>query len=521
MREVLAVATLLLAIAVAAYGWYVLHGGFYGDDWGNADAYRFAHPPRYWTAVRSEAALLGGRPVLAVLLFVPHAVFGVHPAAQLALGVAIAVATSLCFFVLLRLLRLGTLDAAAIAALALLFPWADSAELWPTASINTAAVFFFFLGLIVAILGLRHGGRGGAAIHAGAAVLYLLSVLTYEVAGAAAALAGLVYLRRAPLRRALPRWAVDVVTVISGLTYSLLRTSAVRYVATVHNRVTDVGAMTRQSLRLLASALVPADTIPHIRMAIVGAAALLLASIIVRVIRKRATAHSRLWLRVAIVSGIAIGTAYFMFLGSGLHPLDPATGTRVNVFARFAYSSLVYALVAGLAGMMTEGQGRRGVGARALTLAAVVAIAFGYGIRLHADESAWVRASRLQKELLAATDGRFPHLDRGTTLATFDFPAEVSPGAPIFVATWDLTGALQIERRDPTLHAYPVYQRVQLRCDARQLVIRLPGSRGSAAADYGKLYFLDVPTRRAARISDAGSCRRDASRFRPGAWFAS
>jgi hypothetical protein len=50
--------------------------------------------------------------------------------------------------------------------------------------------------------------------------------------------------------------------------------------------------------------------------------------------------------------------------------------------------------------------------------------------------------------------------------------------------------------------------------------IHLPGSRGTATGDYGKVMFFDVARRRAARISDASGCERAMTRFHPGAYFA-
>jgi hypothetical protein len=513
-RELFAAASVLFAVGVSAYGWYVLNGGLYGDDWGNFAEYRFSHAPRYLTAVHSQVVNLGGRPILAALLPVPSALFGLHPSLHIAFGVLLVVVTSLCFYVLLRVLDFERLDAAAMAALALIFPWADAIELWPTASVNTVAVIFFLVGLLVALRGLNRPGRAGVAMHAAAALLYLMSVLTYEVAGAAAMLAGLLYLRRATPRRALLRWGVDVVVVTAGLTYSLIRTSPVRHVGTLEQRIADVPQMARQSLALFASALVPLGKADHVLRPIV--VVVVVAFVVVVVARVWRGKDESRWLFVGLGSTVAIAAAYFMFLGSGLLPLDPATGTRTNVFARFGYAALVYAVVAAATQLVV----RTRQAAKLTTLAVVALIAVGYSIRLAHDESAWARASRLQGNVLDAINDEFRHLQPGTTLATFDFPAEVAPGAPVFVATWDLTGAVRVERHDPTLNAFPIYATVTVRCQANQIVIHLPGSRGTATADYSKLFFLDVATGRTARVTSASSCTRALTRFAPGAYFA-
>jgi hypothetical protein len=201
-----------------------------------------------------------------------------------------------------------------------------------------------------------------------------------------------------------------------------------------------------------------------------------------------------------------------MFLGSGLHPLDPDAGSRTNVFARFPYAGLVFALVAAAVALVVR---RRAV-ARPLTLALVAAIAVGYAVRLASDESRWAKAGRLQHRVMAAIDYRFPRLAAGTTILTFGAPAEVAPGAPIFVATWDLSGALEIARGDHSLHAFPIYQSVALRCRVGYVFIHLPGSRGTATPSYGRLFFLDVNTWRFARIRSREACTQALGRFRPG-----
>jgi hypothetical protein len=511
---VVSAAGVLLLAGAAAYGWYVANGGLYGDDWGNIDTYRFGDAPRFLSDVHLQAVSLGGRPLLALFLPVPPALFGLHSSLYIAFGVLLVVATSLSFYVLLRVLDLGRIEAAAISVLALLFPWADAIELWPTASINTIAVLFFFVGLVVALLGLKRRGRSAVVWHGVAALFYLCSVLTYEVAGCAAVLAGFLYLGRAPHAEVFRRWVVDVVVVIASLTYSLIRTGPVRHVGSLHERIADLRGMSRDALALFGSSVVPIGSHERrIRELVIVLAALLVGVLLVRA---RRGMGDRVWLYFGAGCVVAIVAAYFMFLGSGLRPLQPATGTRTNVFARFAYAGLVYALVAAA----TQIAVRKRSTARLITLAVVALIVLGYCVRLARDESGWVRAGRLQNTELAAINAGFPHLSSGSTVATFDFPAEVSPGAPVFVATWDLTGAVRLEHRDPKLQAFPIYQSVTVRCGPRDVVIQLPGSRGTAIASYRKLFFLDATTRRRARISSPSRCARALTQFKPGPYFA-
>jgi hypothetical protein len=507
-RNLLWATILLLATGAAAFGWFVDHGGFYSDDWATAATYHFAHAPRFWHSVATEAHTLGGRPVLAALLPLPHAIFGVHPALHIAFGVVLVVATCVCFFALLMLLGLESLDAFAIAVLALLFPWADSIELWPTASLNTVAVLFFFAGLIVALHGLDQAESGGLALHSLAAALYLLSVLTYEVAGAAAILAGALYLRRTTLRRALQFWAIDALVVLGGLSFSLVRTRTVRHVASLHARAADLPHMTRDAIALAESALLPfGRRTDAVHVLVVVVVAIALAVPVVRAARGLRD-RSSMWLPYGAGAIVAIAAACFMFLGSTLHPLDPATSNRTNVFARFPYALLVYAVVAASAQWIAPAR-RAG---RIATLALVGLIGAGYAVHLGRDESSWTKAARLQRTALSA----IPPLAPGTTVVTFGFPALVEPGAPIFYANWDYRSAVQLRQHDKRLNVVPVYVTVRLRCRPRRLIVQLPGSRGTAVARYGPLLFLDVPTGRRRRIASVEGCASALRQFRPG-----
>jgi len=508
--EALAVPGLLAAAAAAAFGWYVLHGGFYSDDWGNAAGYRLARSPRYPEAVRSLWHELGGRPLLAALLPLPHAAFGLHPGLHLALAAALAACTSLGCYLALRALGLERVDATAIALLGLLFPWADAIELWPTASVNTVAVILLFAGLGQALRGLALRGRAAVAVHAAAALCYLLSVLTYEATGAAALLAGLLYLGRAPARRALALWAADAAAVCAGLGFALVRTSPVRHVASLHERAADVPRTAREALDLGAASLVPAGDLGPGGTAAALAAVAALAGLVAW---RTAPGHAaRRWLAVGAGCAVAVAASYVAFLGSFLHPLDAGTGSRVNLLARFAYAGLAYAVLAAAARLAVPSE--RAARLVALGLAGLVAA--GYAVRLARDERAWARAAERQREVLSSIDLGLPRLPPGALLAAFGVPASVPPGAPVFQADWDLTGALRIARGDPALRAVPVYEGVAVRCGADGVALRLRGSRGAAAARYGGVVFFDVPTGRRTRIAGRRACARALAAYLPG-----
>jgi hypothetical protein len=512
--EVTGAASLLALVGLLAYGRFVIDGGFYSDDWANAANYHFAESPRYFTSVSDLHQVLGGRPLLAVLLPVPHALLGLHPSLHLALAVVLGVATSLCLFVLLRTLEMPALHAWAISALALLFPWSDSLRLWSTASLNTVAVCLFLIGLTVALRGLEREGRGALVMHASADLLYLLSVLTYEVTAAATLLAGLLYLGRAPRARVLRAWAADVLVVGAALLYSLTTTVSSRHVGSISERLSDLPDFAREGLLLLAAAIEPYGSMGRAAQGLV----LLLAAAIVgaTLLRLRGDREGeedtvlRFWSRWLAIASIGIVAAYFMFLGSHLEPRDPGIDNRINVFAGLAVCVFVYALIACGCRLLI----RSGRAAAVATVVAAAVVSVGYLARVADDESDWRAATQRQRQLLDRVGEM--RLPPGQTVLTFGFPAQAAPGVPIFAKSWDLGGALQLELGDSGLRAYPVYQGVRLRCEADGLRVDGGGGYGSARVEYGALDFLDVRSGRRTQIAGRAACTRALRRFQPG-----
>jgi hypothetical protein len=504
VAETLLVALFLAGVATAVFAAHVRRGSFYSDDWANAAYYRLADPPGYWSSVGHLQKELGGRPLSALLLPIPYAVFGLHAAPHLALAVALGVATSLCFYVLLRTLSLAPLHAGAVATLALLFPWADSVRLWPTASINTLSVCFFLIGLTVAIRALDSHGTAALARHGTAVALYVASVLTYEATGGAAMLAGALYLRARDRAGALRRWAADVFAVGGALVYSLTTTVAARHVGSLAERVHDLRTFGRESVLLFASALVPVGRTDALEKGLgVTAVAAALGIVAVRRVLRSDDRELRFWLWVVGAAIVAIGAAEFMFLGSLLHPLSPGKDNRANIFAALGYCLLTYAVVSGATHLVA-----RRTAAVALATIVVAAIAIAYGFRANADASAWTHATRLQRDVVRAITATGVRLSHSDAVFTFGAPADVKAGVPVFDRSWDLAGALRLRTGDRALRAFPVFQGVVVRCVRRGVRVAGPGSYGAEFARYGPAVFVDVPVRKATRPQTERQCHK-------------
>ncbi|HEU5373287.1 MAG TPA: hypothetical protein VFU51_12935 [Gaiellaceae bacterium] len=498
-REGAACLGVLIVLTLVTFLPHLVNGGFYSDDWSiGADAH--FEKPTYFGAVRKTFHVTGGRPVLAALFPLPHVLFPQSPTAQIAIGVALAIVTCLCFFVLLRMLGLRTVSATIVASLALVFPWADSVRLWPTASITTVAVAFCFLGVIAALAAFGRSGRRSILLHAVSVILYAASILAYQTAGLAELLLVVVYVAHAPLRSALRRWGVDVVVIVAALGWSANATRHVRHVASPHQMLSDVPAFVHQGVVLFADALLAfpgADAHPVLEAAVLVIVVLGLAAALVRA--RRGERAERQWLLVAAASVVLLVVADVILLGSFLHPLDHGIDNRANLLATYAYAPLVYACVMVLASLIRHPR------ASAIGVACVCVIGVGWVLRVRSDERHWERSAALQKTTLAAIARELPVLPRHSSIVAVSFPGQTAPEVPVFDETWDLSGALELKRNDRSLEAFPVFSDGTLSCRPRALVAVAPGSFGRQEIPYGSLYFVSSDDH--ARIRSRGECR--------------
>jgi len=517
---------LLLALAAAAFGSHVVHGGFYSDDWAISE---LETQRGYWGSVDALFDVLGSKPVLAVLLPVPHALFGSTTELHLALAAVLSVLTSASFYLLLRTLGLEHRHAGPIAALSLLFPWADSTRLWATASINNVAVILYLLGVVTALRGLAHSGHRSVLMHAGAVTLYVLSVLTYELAAVAALASVLLYRYRSSWRRALTRWAADVLAIGAALAYTAATT--VKHVAPLDDQVVNAAKMARGAASLVAAAFLPVGDPPRL---VVGLALLLLVATAALVVRRGdaddpAVAELRRWLLVAAAAVGGTAAAYAMLVpAASFTPLLPGLENRINLLAAPAIVTLVYALlmIAALLAFRRVRPWRRW--SLYAATAATVLLAVGYAVRLADDEDAWEHAAKEQQRVLAVMHEAVPQPPAGGTIYTFGQLGEAGPRVPVFYATWDLTSAARLLWRDFELDAYPAFQRARFACRRRGVLPqRLPTPYGDLdprdnsadpAVPYGDAVFVDIRTRSHEVIDDRSECLAAIRRFRPGAF---
>jgi hypothetical protein len=503
--EAAACAAALAALALLVYGPHIWHGGFYWDDWQLAARVRW--PPPGQGVVNPE--VLAYRPLLALLLPVPAQVLGLHPWAHITLALVLGLASATALFALARRVGLDRLTAGIAAALMLVFPWADSMNIWPTAGLNWLGVLLFELGALVAIAGLRAPIRARRfTLALASAALYLAAILTYEIAAVAILLAVGLYARTAGWRPALRRWPLDVLVVLGGAGF--VRANTARSVQTLGGMWEHAKTIGDQALTLLARALEPWGSPP--RGIVLGVAALIVGAGLVAWRRGDAVAGRRL---AVVAAGIvAVLAAYATLVPADAHyePLGPGIENRTNLLAAPAYALLVAGTLA-LAAHLAAGAARRPRAAPAvLALLAVVAGA-GYAVKTRGDANDWDRASSEQHRVLDAVKAAVPDPPPRAVIYTAGAPVVIAPGVPVFAVSWDLKGAVRLLYDRFEVRGYPIRAGVHFECAADQLTLSRHGLADPGRSSYGLAILVDVPTATATRIDSRAACRRADARL--------
>ena len=517
------------AVAAGVVAWWavlavrqIADGGFYSDDFGVQWDW---DQSGYGGAVDAQFDALGSKPLLAIALPAPYALFGADPTGHHVLAVALTLASAVAFYFVLRELRFEPRDAAPVALLALMFPWASGIRLWPTGSLNNLAVLLLFAGLLVALRGLQLEGVRRYLVHAGASILLAASVLTYDATAVVAAMVWPSYAWRQGWRRAVPLALMDLAAVGAAAAYTASSTN--KNVADLGDQLAHVPDILSGGAELVAASLVPASAPADLAPALTAAVlALALGVLALAALRRRARADAEgtpsgpNWAAVAAVAVAALLLCWAIYLPQAFYtPTFRGLEDRVNVLALYPAAVLVWAILRAAGGLL----GRDGY---LVSAAAAAAILIGYGIHDTRQERDWARAAELQEPVLAAVE-RAPAPD-GALVLVFGQPGETAPGVPVFNASWDLHPAAMLHTDRP-MHTYPVFEGARLKCAADSLTMErlptplywviFPGQRGTDRTQpYGNVVFVDVASGRSALIGSREQCERGLEDFRPGAF---
>ncbi|MGH9281428.1 MAG: hypothetical protein ACRD0S_00670, partial [Acidimicrobiales bacterium] len=187
----------------------------------------------------------------------------------------------------------------------------------------------------------------------------------------------------------------------------------------------------------------------------------------------------------------------------------------VNSLASIGIVLSIYA-VAAMAATLTLAPLRRARPLAPLVAFGVAAAVLGAGYigRVADDRADWRAAARAQEQTLRVLRAELPSPEPRSVIWTFGQVDWQAPGVPVFAATWDLNGAVQLLYDDPTLSGYPAHPSTRFDCGAAGVALQPAG--GGPAFPYGGVYFVDIPTGAVDLITDADDCRTATARFRPG-----
>jgi hypothetical protein len=496
---------------------HVLHGGFYSDDWWNAAStlYRPGGTNLANAFDFYAEKLTLGRPVIDLLLPLRFIVFETHVKLVLVASVGLAVLAAMLTYAILRVLSVPWQHSLLLAALTIVYPWFDSTRVWDAANIQTVAIVFAAAGFWLALIGLS---RRSWALHLGAALLYLLSVLTYEVTAPVIAAAGIVYVARCGWRRGRGPWAADLAVVAAAAVWNGIHTP--KSISGPAGALDHLLEMVPRGGELLARSLSPLGSHPHTTLVLLVLAAILGiglgAYLLVPTLRSPGWGLGN-WLLLAAAGLLvaALGWAIFIPAHPYYTPSIFGVTNRVNGVAGFGLILVVYAAFGVIGSLIGELAGRRSAVTLAVTLGLGVSLGAAYVHVLERHIGLWRDAYEMELAGLNGLREIFPRLPHGTTLFVSGYPANVTPGVPIFATTWDLRGAVQVTYADYTVRAYPVTEEVEFRCRARGMVPS-GGEEVEPLAPYGTARLVDLETGRHLTPRDRSQCLAARPRFEPG-----
>lgn len=490
-------------------------GGLYGDDWLSRSR-RLEYGLEEMLITRFLEDPIGHRALQFPYLIGVDAVFARSTTLQMLWTVLTAGLLGVLVTILLRRFGVPAWAAACTAALGVIFPYATITKIWIGAHSVHVSISLAIVGLLVALRGLERPGRGARiAHHAGALVLFWMSLSLYELALPVICAGGILYFvaSRRALGAAL-RWAADLALV--GAWYLAIRSTTLIDPAPDFALFDRLGTIFVDGTRNLAGAFVPflaAETdaagAPLYSGAHFSAAAGLLAFglVVALAIGLVATGRLRGW-GVGILIALAAGFAGWLAIVPSVEYYRPlpfdAPALRINALAAFGLAGVVVAC-AGAAGAAA--------GRWAVTAVLLAVIAVTYARHDRSEITLWNAATDEQLRVVAAVraayGGEGP--PPGRVIFLTDNREFIADDAEVFHTSWSLRGALKTAFRDFTLEASPRRAAAQYECrpdgfGAYHLQFRQ--GREDPVPRYGSVDLVSVEQRRVWHIADRRGCER-------------
>lgn len=523
--SLLLLAALLTLLALLLYGEHLREGDWVGDAWTTRAWYALYPHTDFFATVGHFLDLnsMGARPANAVYRVALNGLFGADTGAWFGWQLASGVAMCLCVYALLRELRFGLLDAAAIAVLLLAFPASLALWLWSPIAQASLAIALGAVGFILALRAFGARGARALAMHVASLLLFALSILLYEVCLPAFLLSFLLYLPRAGRRPALLRWGADCLALVPIAV--LLTASTEARDQSLAGALDHARAMAGELPTLAFDRLLPFGFARPL-----GALALLavVAATLVLLRRPALPAETRARLRFLLGAGAAglvlLTIAYLLYV-PGIdyyHPLARGIGDRVNALAALGWALLLYAALALAASLVVRALRLRPLVARLATLVLAALLVVSWLSGIGRESRAYIEAGQEGRRVLDVLQRAVPKPPPGTAVWAFGQPAEVSPGVPLFANYWNMSAAAALTFHDPRLRAFVALPRTRFQCRGDGVVPLggggeypppPPGSLGRFGSRYGRTYFVDTVRGQLAAIGDRAECKRARASF--------
>jgi hypothetical protein len=510
---------LLLVVAAAIFVPYIVNGGFFLDDWADSAGTLYTPGGRTVGNVLTYFNnLFEYRPVLIVYTPLKYSILGTSITLNLVWVTFMTVLVALLVYTILRTVRVPWPHAGLIAVLTLVYPWYDSLRFWVGTNPPLLGIFIAFAGIQVALIGvIRKSWRW----HAAALVLYLLSVLAYELTAPLILAIGLLYVMMMGFRPALSRWAADVVVVVAGLLW--VGTHTDRPVSGFSSDLDHLGEIVKGGRDMIAWTFYPLGSTPRTGLVFAAAGVVLLGGALVHVRRQRGDAGPeegwglREWLLLG-GAGLAVAAlGWVMFI-----PADPyytpsvfGATNRVNALSGYGLVILAYAVVAvGVATVASLWRPlRRWTTPVTILLMLLLGAAWVHVLERHARS--WEAAYQAERVALDQIEKQYPSLPPGSTLFAANSPSWQALGVPIFAYSWDLNGAVQDEYESSEVSASPVLPNTALQCRAAGIGLSGEGAPETYGA-YGSVKLLDLSSGFHAEPRNRRQCEQVAPKFVPG-----
>lgn len=489
-----AVAALVFAFGAVFWLPYAVHAYFLLDDFSMIEHYKLGTwLPTY-------------RPTFKLAMTVAYWLFGQNAIGYYVLLAFFAAAVGVSMYVALRFLGLSRVPSAIAALGVLIYPRADSMDLWWS---NPSALALV-LGLGSVALGAAWTHRSGHALRwlVPSLVLLAASVLCYE----SLAPIFLLYLCFLPLSPNVRRSLV-----ITGSSILVSGLSALY--------IFDSEASDRQPLavsqyfhhaRLLLTSSWQAFVVhgfnnpTEVGAAFVVCFLVLLVAVLVFAGRSAVETFEP-WKRLALtllllIVAVPLSLVPFVPSNDYYEPTLLTTGNRVNSLPQvFILAALAIVIWLVARGLTTWWPSIRPVAVPAGLATLFVLLLFsGFAGQVKEDQSYYNAASSLRRGYIAAIRQTKPTAPPGSEIVLANFTEVIGPAADRWYATiydqWDATAITNLLYRTATIVAAPM-DRGSI-CKRATLAIPLYG----LDIPYGKLTVVDVGARRVVRLTDQAEC---------------